>query len=164
MPKQKKFAVVLFVLFAYLAQIPVGLCAEQSEQTLSPFDLYIPPETISERAFAGIAVTDRVEVEIMTDEGFENAKRIAEQTEAERNATQAELFSGESKTNVDKVAVKTNELDLFDSGYTASSTINNTENETSNDVFFTIVFLLSGLFFGIALAVILKNRKARGTT
>ena len=78
--------IIILILFAVL---PLALT---TEVFCGDTDLKIKVETITQREYAGKAVTDGYGIEILTEEGYEQAKEIAAMQETNNQMMQATLF------------------------------------------------------------------------
>lgn len=109
-----------FILLALLMVFAFPLTVHASET-----DLQISVETITMREYAGGTVTDRYDVDLLTEVGYRNAAEVKARLEQSHLETQSALFAAdghEESETVDLVASKVAQLALFGDGYTISET------------------------------------------
>lgn len=138
------FAVSFYMFGAY------GFCDDT--------DLKIDIESITQRQYAGNAVTDGYGIEILTEEGYSQAEKIAAMREKQNEMTRGTLFSKSQSMDTNEVAKKTLELGLFGSDYSAVDTQDSTSSGSYSTIL-TILILIIATSAGVALAFVWQRRK-----
>ena len=144
--------VIILTLFTVLS------LALTTEVFCDDTDLKIKVETITQREYAGKAVTDGYGIEILTEEGYEQAKEIAAMQEKNNEMIQATLFSKAQQDNADHVSVVVEQLGLFDSSYAAAD-IQESTNTGSWSVLIAGLVLIIATGAGIALAIMWQRHR-----
>ena len=121
-------------------------------------DLKIDVESITQRQYAGTAVTDGYGIEILTEEGYEQAEEIAAMREKQNEMTKGALFSESQSMSTDEVAAKTAELGLFGSDYSAVDT-QDPASSASHSTILSVLILIIATSAGVALAFVWQKRK-----
>ena len=136
----------------------VSMCASATDGFCDDTDLEIKPESITHRQYAGDAVTDGYGIEILTEEGYKQAKEIATMQETNNQMMQATLFSQSQQDNADYVSVAVEQLGLFDSSYAAAD-IQESTNTGSWNILITGLVLIIATGAGIALAIMWQRHR-----
>lgn len=121
-------------------------------------DLKIDVESITQRQYAGTAVTDGYGIEILTEEGYEQAEEIAAMRAKQNEMTKGALFSESQSMSTDEVAAKTAELGLFGSDYSAVDT-QDSASSASHSTILSVLILIIATSAGVALAFVWQKRK-----
>lgn len=147
-------AAIVLVVFSYVFTT-YGFCDET--------DLEIDVESITQREYAGQAVTDGYDIEILTEDGYAQAEEIAAMREKNYEMTQTALFSDSEFSGADEVAVITEKLGMFDSGYTAADIQESTYSGSKNTILIILVLLLA-TGGGVALAFMWQRHRRVSTS
>ena len=152
-----KNRLVLFPIIVVIVFV-VSMCASATDGFCDETDLEIKPESITHRQYAGDAVTDGYGIEILTEEGYEQAEAIAAMREKQSEITKAVLFSETQHEKTDEVAIKAEELGLFNSEYAAIDTQESASSDSYN-LILIILMLFAATSAGVTLAIAWQKRK-----
>ena len=103
-------------------------------------------------------MTDGYGIEILTEEGYSQAEKIAAMREKQNEMTRGTLFSKSQSMDTNEVAKKTLELGLFGSDYSAVDTQDSTSSGSYSTIL-TILILIIATSAGVALAFVWQRRK-----
>ena len=145
-------SIIIPILFAVLS------LALTTEVFCDDTDIKIKVETITQREYAGKAVTDGYGIEILTEEGYEQAEEIAAMREKQNEMTKGALFSESQSMSTDEVAAKTAELGLFGNDYSAVDT-QGSASSASHSTILSVLILIIATSAGVALAFVWQKRK-----
>ena len=155
-----KTTIYIVLMFLLVLFVPLTAYADETEEpNPEETDLQIRVETITQRSYAGTAVTDRYNTTILTAESYEQAREIAARQEQEHITALASLFTASDDISQDNSVSETVErLGLFGDNYTLTNT-KPAQSVKTNNTWVTVLVLAIGAGAGGILAVAIQKRK-----
>lgn len=153
MLKGRKGFVFLFAFTVIFCFADVAFCAST--------DLEIKPKVITERGYSDAAVTDKYDIELLTEDSYNQAQEISQNRMLEYEKAQADLFAKdngyEEANNVNAVI---EDLGLFKKGYSVTEKTVEVQEADVNFVLSALIILL-GIGIGVGLSIAVQRRNGR---
>ena len=129
----------------------------------SETDLQINIDMITMRKYSGATVTDKYDVDLLTETGYRNANAIKEKQKAGRERIQTTLFTdtAQKETSLDDLVLSlAEEKDLFGDDYELTD-INASAEKRENGILWTVLIISAAVVVGLMAGIMTKGKAER---